>query len=111
MKLSRFQLGDQVRVVGMFDDDSDLDNQTGVVIHVAGEGDYEVGVQFDEEFSGGHSCAGRPPNFPVFKAGHCYWGYDKQLALLSHGDPVKPEYFDLERQEMWRRDRKAVKQG
>lgn len=77
-----FHIGDRVVCIGRVDGSYDTDCKAGVVI--AELGDELVGVEFDTEIPGSHSCE------LVGKNGYCLWVRKEMLII----DPIIDPMFD-----------------
>ena len=52
-----FRVGDRVIAIDSVDGYANLVGKTGTVVHVRpSSNDWNIGVEFDEEFTGGHDC-------------------------------------------------------
>jgi len=71
-----FKVGDKVRAKGNIDG-VDLTGKIGKVISVKKESSQPYAVEFDEEFSKGHSCESRGKN------GYCRWATIDELELIN----------------------------
>ena len=73
MTIHDFQVGDRVRAIAPVAGYNNLIGMTGVVVHV--RDDDMIGVEFDEEFRGGHSASG------YGKKGFCRYGELSEFEL------------------------------
>lgn len=100
-------VGDRVKVISSLGGKS-LTGRLGTVVIVRLKnqksnspfGGFTIGVEMDKPFAGGHSCSGFPPNFPIFKSGHCRWGSHDEVKFIEHGPPIKPQTYDYHKQKM-----------
>jgi hypothetical protein len=70
----KFKIGDRVKYIQMYDNCRALANQIGTVRTISL---YDIGVEFDIEFVGGHDCYGQG------KAGHCWYLPEDYLELVK----------------------------
>lgn len=81
--MSKFAIGDRVVAITHVDGMRNLVGKSGTVVglHV---GSFDVVVEFDEAFLGGHNCHG------LSKDGYGRFGYDDNFELL---ESVMPEHI------------------
>lgn len=76
----KFKVGDRVRAIGEVDEVC-LANRSGTVVEISIAGGYfDIGVEFDEPFVGGHDCYGKG------KMGHCRYGDESEFELIRRCD-------------------------
>lgn len=74
-----FKIGDRVVCIEPFDGNNRCVGLTGTIIALKHK-HWDYGVQFDEKFSGGHTCNRKG------KDGHCFYGFSSELMPIYDFD-------------------------
>lgn len=88
MRLEKCSIGQRVICTKPFDNYGNLIGKTGTIVSIRKSTRLKIGVEFDEEFDGGHHCGG------FAKLGHGRYGMASWLEPYEDPLPVITIDFD-----------------
>lgn len=86
--IKEFKVGDRVLAQSAISGYSSLQGRLGTIICISGRGN--LGIEFDDEFVGGHNCNGEG------RYGHCRYTAPKDTVLLIEDDKKPIVYTQSE---------------